>query len=303
MARLSRQTRENIKIGAVLALAALLLFLFVIYPLNRSKALMIRSDFDQFTLDTLPPNMPSPFAEAGLLVDTSRLESDGLTRLACLYLRAASPLSTVRGTVIVIPDDRQTRDAVLSLARLLTDSGFVVITYDQRASGRSSGAYHGGGELEALDLEAVIADFELHNRIPHPLIVVGFAAGADAALLARPEGRKIDGIVAVNPHLTTDNLLDRLFAQHGTYWFPFRATVFWWWYNIRSSSAASYRELDALTAVPSQTVLLIDPTHTQDPAVLKLAAASGQELLSVRPVTASDSDVMTGVLSLLAPKP
>lgn len=301
MARLSRQTRENIKIGAVLALAALLLFLFVIYPLNRSKALMIRSDFDQFMLDTLPPNSPSPFAEAGLVVDTSRLEPDGLTRLACLYLRAASPLSTTRGTVIIVPDDRQMRDSVLSLTRLLTDSGFVVITYDQRASGRSSGSYHSGGELEALDLEAVIADFELHNRIPHPLIVVGFAAGADAALLARPEGRKIDGVVAVNPHLTTDNLLDRLFARHGTYWFPFRATVFWWWYNIRSSAAATYRELDAITAVEARTVLVIDPARALEPAVTKLVSLSGPEL-RVLPSSDRLGAVAAEVFALASPQ-
>lgn len=303
MAKISRQTRENIKIGAVLALVAMLLFLFVIYPLNRSRALTVRTDLDQFKADSLPANSPSPFSEAGLKVDTSRIEADGLTRLACLYLRAPDSLPTPRGTVIVIPDDRQIRDSVLPLARLLTDSGFVVITYDQRASGRSSGTYHSGGQLEALDLEAVIADYELHNRITHPLIVVGFGAGADAALLARPEGRKIDGILAVSPYLTTDNLLDQLFHRHGTFWFPFRSTVFWWWFNIRSSSAATYRSLDAITPVPSMTVLVVDPARAQEPAVLKLAAISGQELLRVRPVAVPDADLVSEVISLLTLRP
>lgn len=303
MARLSRQTRENIKIGAVLVVAALLITVYIIYPLNRSKALMGRTDIDDFNPDSLGINSPSPFAETGLLADTARIETDGLTRIACLYLGDPRPKSSSRGTVILVPDDRQTRDSLVRLASLLADTGFMVITYDQRASGRSPGLYHGGGQLEAGDLEAVIAYYELRGKIPHPLIVAGFAAGADAALLAQPEGRKIEGIVAVNPSLTTDGMLDQLYARHGTYWFPFRSSVIWWWYNIRSSSAAVYRHLDAVAAVSSRTVLVMSPEQMNDPAVLRLVERSDPELLRLRAVTNRDEDLVTDILSLAAPKP
>ena len=44
-------------------------------------------------------------------------------------------------------------------------------------------------------------------------------------------------------------MLDRFRERYHTYWFPFYRSMMWWWYNIRSSYAASYRETGDVRAV------------------------------------------------------
>ena len=298
MARLSRQTRENIKIGLFIAVVALVLVVYVIYPLNRSKALMGRANIEDFKGDSLAQNDPTSFVEKGLTVDTVRIESDGLTNLACLYTAPTQTDPTPRGTVILIPDESQNRQSLVSLAARLADTGVAVITYDQRASGLSTGWFHGEGQLEAGDLEAVIGHFDLRGKIHHPLIVVGFASGADAALLARPEGRNIDGIVAVDPFLSTDRMFDQLFERNGTFWFPFRTGIIWWWYNIRSGYGAPFRDADNLTAVPTRSIMFISPERTNDTEVAQLKELSGTELLRVQPVSGSEEVILSAVFTL-----
>ncbi|MEW6050865.1 MAG: alpha/beta hydrolase [Candidatus Zixiibacteriota bacterium] len=298
MARLSRQTRENIKIGIFIAVVALLLTVYVVYPLNRSKELMGRENIDDFEQDSVSQNDPTPFAEKGLVIDTVRIESDGLTNLACLYVAPVQTASPARGTVILIPDERQDRRALVGLAARLADTGFAVITYDQRASGLSTGQFHGEGQLEAGDLEAVIGHFELRGKIQHPLVVVGFSAGADAALLARPEGRRIDDIVAANPYLSTDRMFDRLFDRHGTFWYPFRTGITWWWYNIRSGYAAPFRSRDNITAATSRTILILPPEQINDAEVTRFKELSGGELLQVQPGSSSEEEILGSVLLL-----
>ncbi len=94
------------------------------------------------------------------MVDTFRVDADGLTSLACVYLGpvsdAGAPVAP-KGTAILLHDESQDRNAMLPLTGALLDSGFAVCLYDQRASGRSTGAYHSDGEYEAADLSEVIA--------------------------------------------------------------------------------------------------------------------------------------------------
>ena len=53
--KLSRQTREIINIVIFLVVVGLLLTFYVIYPLNRTKAIMGRTGLDDYDTDSIPP--------------------------------------------------------------------------------------------------------------------------------------------------------------------------------------------------------------------------------------------------------
>ncbi len=287
--KLSRQAKEIIQIVVFLVVVGTLVFFYAIYPLTRTKAAMGRPDIENYVEDSLVTNDPALFAEAGLPFDTFRVDADGLTNLACMYIEAqpdtgASP----RGTVCLLHDDGETRDSMLTLSQLFHDSGYAVIAYDQRASGRSTGRYRGEGAYEAADLEEVIRYLDLREKIPHPFIVIGYATGGDAAILAAQEEERIDGVAAVKPYLTTNRWLDKLKAQHDMLWFPFFRTMMWWWYDIRSSYAAPYREIDDIEPVASPTLVFLPEDSYQDPEIEKLQEISGSDLLPL--IRLPDSD-------------
>jgi dienelactone hydrolase len=296
MARISRGTRETIKTILFIVAVLILVAIYIVYPLNRTKAFMGRLDMDDLPSDSIQlPNDITPFEEAGLNADSFRVESDGLTRLAAVYL---SPKDSVpRGLAILIPDEHQGRRQVLPLARAWVDSGFAVVTYDQRASGASTGMYHSDGQYEAGDLQAMIADLEIHGKMAHPLIVVGYAAGADAALLTAIDEQRIDALAAVEPYLTTDRLIDAIRKTKSHYWYPFYRTMFWWWYDIRSSYAAEYREIEHLKAPTHKTLLLV-PTEAQNDKAVQALVRQAPELILLRPVSMTEQELVGSLLDL-----
>ena len=290
MAKISRQTREIINIVLFFVVVGLLLTFYVIYPLNRTKALMGRADIDDFNYDSLPPNDPALFVEAGLTADTFRTEIDITTTLAGLYIEpAADSLNpetrkTPKGTVFLVPDERLDRNSMIPLTKMFSDSGFAVVTYDQRASGLSSGKYHGEGFYEANDLEELIPYLELRGRINHPLTVIGYSLGADAALLAAAEEKRIDKVVAVNPYLTTIRYQNMTKEEHGTLWMPFFRTIMRWWFNMRSGYAAPYREIDDIQPAACPTLMLVDGDRMDAPENARIKELSGDSfVLKQRP--------------------
>ncbi|MBD3404302.1 hypothetical protein GF420_15540 [candidate division GN15 bacterium] len=292
--KLSRQVREIINVVIFLLVVGLLLTFYVIYPLNKAKDTMGRADFDDYEAlgDSLLPDADAtPFVEAGLVIDTFRVESDGLTTLSCIYVDpdTTRPLDSLAGTVFLVPSEYEDRNAVVPLAKQLSDAGYVVVTYDQRATGSSTGLYHGEGQYEATDLEALIAWLDLRNRLSHPLSVVGYDAGADAALLTAHDEGRIDKVIAVRPYLTTTRWLDVLADRNDWWWFPFRRTVMWWWYNLRSNYAARYREVDMIEPVGCPTTLIVTEPARDHEAVQKLVEVSSDSLLTVTTVPAEDS--------------
>lgn len=282
--KMSQTKREIIKTAIFLIIVGILVAVYVVYPLIKSKTAMGRQDdIEAIKIDSLPPNDPTACIETGLTCDTFRVEADGMTSLAALLIPAApDSLAAEPGTVILLHADTSNRTAMLPWAQQFADSGYNVVLYDQRASGFSSGQYHGEGWYEANDLEEMIAWLELHDRLTHPLYVVGHGVGADAALLAALEESRIDGVVAIEPYLSTDRMWDLKRQEHGLYWFPFRKTMLWWWYNIRSSYAAAYREVDDLEAVPNPTLLIV-PTEALDAdEVVTLRELSEKDQLTVQ---------------------
>lgn len=295
MARLSRATRETIKTILVILAVLILVFIYLVYPLNRTNAFMGRPEIAGQPADTLLPNDLTPFIEAGLSADSMRIEADGLTKLATAYIKSKD--SIPKGLAILIPSEQQDRTQIIGLARAFHDSGLAVVAYDQRATGGSSGLYHSDGQLETVDLEAVIAHLEIHGQISHPLVVVGYNAGADAALLASIEESRIDAIAAIEPYLTTDRMIDAIREKKSLVWFPFYRTMFWWWYNIRSNSAASYREIADLRAPAAPTILAVRSEQQTDPAILAIKTSAG-EPLEIKSVPITDSDLVAGLLAL-----
>jgi len=297
MPRISRQMKEIIQTVAVLLVVAALVVSYVVYPLNRVKASMGRTNLDDYNADSLTVNDATAYIEIGLNPDTFHVESDGLTTLACLYVALnLDSVSQTRGTVFLVHEDGADRDAMAPLARLFVDSGFAVAAFDQRASGRSTGEYRGEGQYEASDLDEVIRYLDLRERIIHPLITVGYSLGADGGLLAALEEKRINGVVAVNPYLSTRRMQDVLKERFDMLWFPFFRTIMWWWYNIRSSYAAPYRDIDDIEPVACRTLLLTTPEAAQEDEVQRIKELSPPELLECKTIPASDEELHREIL-------
>jgi pimeloyl-ACP methyl ester carboxylesterase len=297
--RLSRQTRETIKTIAVLLLIAFLLFLYMIYPLSRVKAMWGRRDIDSYNLDLkhLPANDPSASVAAGMTADTFRVESDGKTSLAVLIL---APLDrrTPRGTIALVHGERADRNAVIPLAKELTDSGFAVVAYDQRASGLSSGKYHGDGQIEAADVEAIVGHLGVRNQLVAPVIVVGWKLGADAAIFSSGDETRISGVVAIEPYLTSQRQIDAYRVEFGAWWFPLYRTIIWFWFNIRSGYGASYFDTDEIKPTRCKTVILTAESDQNSEAVQRIGRISGS---NVRIGTLSgDRNKLAGAIVSLA---
>ncbi len=301
MARMSRQLKEIIQTVAVLLVVAILVVVYAIYPMGRVKASMGRVDIDDYNRDSIPLNDATAYLEAGLAPDTFSIETDGWTTLACLILTPTVDSSNpVAGTAFLLHEETGDRDAMLPLARVLVDSGYAVVVYDQRACGRSTGRFHGDGQLEAGDLQEILSYLDLRERIVHPVVVVGGQLGADAALLASQQEQRIDAVVAMSPYLTTDRMLDVLKVRHGMFWFPFFRTIMWWWYGIRSSYAVDYRQLDDLRAVGCATLLIMTPEALQEREVERLQELSEPGWLDLRTPPTGDSDLYRMILDFTA---
>ena len=193
MAKMSQTVKEILQIVVFLLVVGILALVFLIYPLNRAKAILARPDIEEFNADSLPANDPTAFLELGAVVDTFRIDSDGLTNLACLYLTpapdSANPENAViiRGSAILVHDERLDRTSMIPIAQTLLDSGYSVCVYDQRAAGLSTGTYHSNGEYEASDLAELIGYLSIRDQIHHPFVLVGQALGAGAVRFDRPD--------------------------------------------------------------------------------------------------------------------
>ncbi|MCX6834282.1 MAG: alpha/beta hydrolase [candidate division Zixibacteria bacterium] len=267
MAKMSQTFKEILQIVVFLLVVGILALTLIIYPLNRTKAFLARPDSADFNPDTLPPNDISGLAELRAVVDTFRVDADGLTSLACVYLAPVSDSNAAlspKGTAILLHGDGQDRNAMLPLSQALLDSGFAVCLYDQRASGRSTGRYYSDGEYEAADLSEVIAFLRIRDRAASPFVIVGQRVGADAALLEATADQPPDGVVAVSPYITTDRWLNILMDEHDMYWIPFSHTVFMFWYELRSGYAPEGRHLENLRPPKCPTLILASAAQLSD---------------------------------------
>ena len=304
MAKLSRQTKEIIKTVLFFAVLGLIGFLYIIYPLNRAKTLMARSDVDNYNADSLAVNEAAAYDSAGLAADTFRYESDGLTNLACLYIATPEDsTASPKGTVILLHDDGANRDSMVTLATAFHESGFVVVAYDQRATGRTTGKYRGEGTLEASDARELISHLEIRNRIIHPLSIVGFGLGGEAALLSVQEEKRIDAVVAVRPYLSTLRMQDVLRERYQTYWFPFYRTIMWWWYEIRSGHAVEYRKTEDIKEPTCRTLVFLPEERLDEDEILRFKELSPANLLRVVQTPTDTNELYNRIIAFVSATP
>jgi pimeloyl-ACP methyl ester carboxylesterase len=263
---------------------------------------MARTDIDDYDIDSLPLNVPGGFADAGLICDTFTVETDGLTTLAGLYINQPDSVVEIKGTVILIHNEADDRTAMLPLSMILIDSGYNVIIYDQRAAGFSTGKYHGEGRYEADDLIEMIAFFNLRDRLTHPVSVVGYGLGAEAAILAGIDEARIDRVAAFYPYLSTGGLIEAKVKQREMLWFPFRTTILWWWYNIRSSYAAPYREVEQIKGTNKPTLLVLDPDQVSGTAASLFKERSDSNRLEIVESNGPDQNLTEKLFSFLSEK-
>ena len=297
MPRLSRQVKEIIKTSIVVLAIALIVFFYWVYPLNRAKAMWGRTDLDSYNPDSLMarPNDPSAFASDGFTIDTFRVEADGATNLAAARIWR-SDVATPRGTIVLLHTEKSDRSSTADLARLMTDSGFVVVVYDQRASGLSSGKYHSDGRMEGTDLELVVAHLGLHDQLVSPLVIVGWNVGADAALLAQADEKRISAVLAIEPYLSTTAFIDSYQAQYDSWRFPFWRTLLWFWLNARSSYGLDYNNGSAL-AVAGPTIIQADGEHLNATELRGLVAKSGSNL-TIAPIETDLNKIVLSIVEL-----
>lgn len=310
MAKMNQTVKEILQIVVFLVIVGIIVTVAVVYPLNRAKAYMARPDTDDFNPDSLALNDPTPFVEAGFAADTFWIDADGMTTLAAVEL--TSPPDTavpreprpIRGSVVLIHAEGADRTSMIPLAKLLVDSGFHVVTYDQRASGLSTGRYHGEGQYEAADLTELISFLDIRGRLVHPVTVVGRSLGAEAALLASRDEHRIDGVVAVLPYLSTKRMIDVFRAKHDACWIPFFRTLFWWWYEMRSSYAAPYRTIDNIRGVGCRTLILTGAECLAEPEFERLAELSEPGRLETAVLIDDPMTLQETILHfLLSPQP
>lgn len=283
MARISQTVKEILQIVVFLLVVGVLALAFIIYPLNRTKAFLARPDIADFKPGFLPKNDITGLAELHALVDTFRVDADGLTSLACVYLTPVSDSNTPprpRGMAILVHAEGQDRNAMLPLSQALLDSGFAVCLYDQRASGHSTGRYHSDGEYEAADLSEVIAFLRIRDRAARPFVIIGQRVGADAALLEATSDQPPDGVVAVSPYITTERWLDILMGEHDMYWIPFSHTIFMFWYELRSGYAPEGRGLETIHTPRCRTLILDTEARLKDETITDYLQRSDRNLIT-----------------------
>lgn len=85
------------------------------------------------------------------------------------------------------------------LARALADTGHMTVRYDRRGSGQSGGRTESAAIADyADDIGAVVRwAAKRHDADKNRIVVVGYADGAPAALLAASRTKEIDGVVTI----------------------------------------------------------------------------------------------------------
>jgi pimeloyl-ACP methyl ester carboxylesterase len=302
---MSQTVKEILQIVVFLLVVGILAMIFLIYPLNRAKAFFARPDIEDFNSDSLPANDPTPFLELGAVVDTFRVDSDGLTNLACLYLTPAPDSAnpdqpvTIRGSAILVHGERSDRTSMIGLAQRLLDSGYTVCVYDQRASGFSTGTYHSNGEYEASDLAELISHLGIRDQIHHPFTAVGKGLGADAAILVASEEPRLDAVVAIEPYITSARWLDMVMAEHDMYWIPFSHTLLTFWYELRSGYAPQYISVENLDGVECRTLIMSSEDISEDEAYLALTEESEPGLISTAGIDSLPDGLNNDIMSFI----
>ena len=305
MAKMSQNVKEIAQVVLFVVVVVGLILVFVTYPLTRTKAYLARPDIATYHKGSTRANDVSAFLPLNAAIDTFRVDADGLTDLACIYLAPRLAPDTlgrpmpVRGTAILLHADGVDRTSMIPLAKALLDSGWAVCVYDQRASGISTAAYRSDGEYEGADLNEVLAYLRIRDRIRRPLVAVGRQAGADAVLLVAADEEHFDAVVAVQPYITSDRWLSVLMKEHGMFWIPFPQTLFKFWYELRSGYAPQYRDLESIKPPLGHILILDTSENLADPTMTAYLQQTGGGKIESAPLPPDEPALIETIVRFL----
>jgi hypothetical protein len=284
MAKLmSKKTKEIVQTSTVITVVVLFIIFYVIYPLIVIPKMTARPDRDKFDdSDFILPNDPSFFTQLGLMPDTFAVMSNDNIHLAALYFSPAQTDSAPKGTAIILHPDDTDRTAIADLIQPILDSGLAVVIYDQRASGKSGGKYHFGGNLEADDLTELISWLSIHGRLPSPVAVIGFETGADAAINAARIENRISKVIAIDPCLTTSKWMNRRMDRYGALPILLPTMTYFWWYQKICSYPDSRTGVDDIKPLETSTLIIYGSQgDLTGPEITKLRTVSPSDKIQV----------------------
>ncbi len=229
---MTKKTKEAVKTTAVIILVILAVLILWIYPLNQSGKIVSRPDNVEDTL-------PGP-QDYDLDVDTISITTEDNIRLHGLMIETDSAL----GTVILVHGLKTGLGSQLPKAAALSDLGYNVVAYDQRAYGLSEGRYRSGGYFEAIDLQAVVSRLDLEDRLLHPVIVWGEEHGGTAALRTWPNENRIDYVIVENPIANGRDWQKRIVKYKNLSAPNIMLPLIWWWMKQKSGYEIPVEETD-----------------------------------------------------------
>jgi uncharacterized protein len=233
---MTKKTKEAVKATAAIILALALAFAAWIYPLNQAGKIIVRPEEKV--------SAPDP-AKSGLKGDSVLFISEDNQHLPGYIFRPEK----VRGTVLLLHGLSGDLSSQFSKAKVLYDSGFCVIVYDQRGYGRSDGKMRSGGFFETNDLEAVVAKLELSDGLTPPVIIWGEEQGATAALRAWDREKRIDFVVAEEPVFNGRDWQKRIIKLRQMSAPDYYLGIIWWWMKIKSGYEMPLAETEISDAV------------------------------------------------------
>ena len=247
---MTKKTKEAIKATTAIVIAVAAIFTLWIYPLNQSGKIIARPEQESQSV---------PQDQLGLSGDTVKIVTEDNLKLNGALFAPAKP----RGTFILVHGLFADGGSQWPKAKALVDSGFDVFLYDQRGYGGSEGRFFSGGYFEANDLQSVVSQLDLRNRLVHPVIVWGEDHGGTAGIREWQQESRIDFVVAENPVVYGRDWQKRIIAHRQMSAPDLLLPVIWWWMKQKSGYEIPIEETDisdqvgwALTNKPGKMLLI-----------------------------------------------
>lgn len=163
--------------------------------------------------------------------------TEGLVLKAWLILPPRDLRTQRMPAIIALHGYSTNRWDIIERTALLARAGFLVISYDQRASGESEGTAVTGGPLEIGDVRAVIDQaVKLPDVDADRIGVYGFSMGATVAIIAAAEDARIDAVVADSPYAGLRDITAKVLRDRALPEWPFVDLMdlsFQWSFGVR----------------------------------------------------------------------
>jgi alpha-beta hydrolase superfamily lysophospholipase len=136
---------------------------------------------------------------------------DGTRLAALLLLPERHPL----GVIVVLHGLTDSKEAVLDIAEVFADAGYLAVTPDLRAHGSSGGRYTSLGFHEKEDMRALLDHLQAEGCDVSRAGVIGGSLGAAVAIQWAGVDPRIKAVVAVAPFAELQTEMEYMFRTHG----------------------------------------------------------------------------------------